>query len=56
MSISNKEKISLQQQYLQEIREKRSGWNTCFICGESRFGFITVENIPMPICKEHVGI
>lgn len=55
MGISNKEKIALMREYLQEIREKRSGWQTCFICKKSRFGFITIEQIPMPVCKDHVS-
>lgn len=54
--MSNKEKLILMRRYLQEIRERKSNWQTCFVCGASRFGFVTIEQIPMPICKNHVGV
>jgi len=51
---SKKEKQALQQQYFQKVRlNNKELWSLCYICSKPRHCFDTVENIPMPVCKEH---
>lgn len=54
MGLSKKEKQTLQQQYFNKVRlNNKELWSLCYICSKPRHSFTTVENIPMPVCKEH---
>ena len=54
MGLSKKEKQALQQQYFNKVRlNNKEQWSLCYICSKPRHSFTTVENIPMPVCREH---
>jgi hypothetical protein len=54
MGLSNDERKSLQQKYFNDIKFKNIvPWSLCYICRKPRHMFIPVEDIPMPVCKEH---
>ena len=51
---SKAEKKALQKQYFLDIKSKAiPAWTLCYICHKPRHIFIPVEDIPMPVCKEH---
>ena len=52
--LSKDEKRILQQKYFADIRFDNShAWSQCYICRKPRYIFIPVDDIPMPVCKEH---
>jgi hypothetical protein len=52
--LSKKEKQDLQQKYFNKVRlNNKELWSLCYICSKPRHSFSPVENIPMPVCKEH---
>jgi hypothetical protein len=53
MTLSNQEKKILQKQHFESIRQKSKTWNDCYICGDLRHKFVSVEEIPMPVCVKH---
>ncbi len=51
---SKDQKKILQQQYFNDIKFKNIiPWSQCYICRKPRYIFIPVEDIPMPVCKDH---
>ena len=48
------EKKALQKQYFIDIKSKAiPQWTQCYICHKPRHIFVPVEDIPMPVCKDH---
>ena len=51
---SKDQKKILQQQYFNDIKFKNIiPWSQCYICRKPRHIFIPVDDIPMPVCKDH---
>lgn len=56
--MSNKKKIDFMRSYFEEIKttNNKNNWLECFICRQPKAGYITLENIIIPVCENHLGI